>query len=573
MADDDTVVSGLRNTGNTCFFNSVLQALASLPVFHEYVRGILLVHERYDKLLRRQQKKVESDMDPAAKSSDAGDKFDPPQKSSVSAQHADANVGGVAARILSLMRALSWPRGSFPRSTYVPSVALGEFSSTFEDAGQHDAQELLLLLLHTLDDAELLGHLLHAEDYDRLQSLACRHVPPSLMEAVRGRVLKSRATRTATSPEAAGKGRGALAVSPLEPSFPKLPPCVTRGNPCRGEVATRVVCDTCGDPKAARPWLVDEFQCLSLEMRRPQYRSHASSADPSSSLSVEDCLGYFFANQRIEGFFCGSGATCRRAGATKRSHLLRAPRILLLHFKRAVAPGRKSFVALRFGLELDVAPWVSPPAMGVTASHMAGSAAGGGGSSRSSRTPVAAGSTRYRLHAVVEHLGGGLGGHYVTYRRVPSEVQMHPPDAPGLASHESTTSTRPSMGHTGPSPARWAYASDATVNPAVAADVIDGPEAYLLAYQLIEGGAGMRGGPTEADLVAGSERLGDAELVDDWLKMGPLSLMEEQQSWRHPADCDDTRHAGGASGGGPSPGRGVFWFPPDEPEPSGSEDY
>ena len=124
--EDRDIISGLENTGNTCFFNSVLQALAAVPQFHEYVRGIVYAASKAAEI------RISSKRDKRAL--DAPGRFD--------AVKPDANIGAVAARVLAILRALSWPRRSHfpPRHSLVPAVALGEFSSTFEDSGQHDAQ-------------------------------------------------------------------------------------------------------------------------------------------------------------------------------------------------------------------------------------------------------------------------------------------------------------------------------------------------------------------------------------------------------------------------------------------------
>lgn len=120
---DSSLVSGLVNFGNTCFFNSVLQALAAVPYFHEYVRGIIIAHGKAVKLMSL----VNGDRDE--------------KETLYDAKKRDADVGGVSARILALLRVLSRPYGSWDhRETIMPSVALGEFSAMFEDSGQHDAQ-------------------------------------------------------------------------------------------------------------------------------------------------------------------------------------------------------------------------------------------------------------------------------------------------------------------------------------------------------------------------------------------------------------------------------------------------
>ena len=76
--------------------------------------------------------------------------------------------------------------------------------------------------------------------------------------------------------------------------------------------------------------------------------------------------------------------------------------------------------------------------------------------SASSSTPQH--SNSYELVAVIEHLGGGTGGHYVTHRR--------------LAVPPTTDATEP---------ARWVRISDAFVSPVSVDDVL-GAEAYMLFY-------------------------------------------------------------------------------------------
>ena len=149
--DARDIVCGLVNTGNTCFFNSTIQALAAVPEFHEYLRGLIIAHKSADDLRKLLERPLSSDTSGTATTSteppgSAFPEYDPPEKPYAMAEHPDSNVGGVAACILALLRALSWPRKSyFTRSeTISPKVALGVFSSTFEDNGQHDAQVRVL---------------------------------------------------------------------------------------------------------------------------------------------------------------------------------------------------------------------------------------------------------------------------------------------------------------------------------------------------------------------------------------------------------------------------------------------
>ena len=129
----------------------------------------------------------------------------------------------------------------------------------------------------------------------------------------------------------------------------------------------------------------------------------------------------------------------------------------------------------------------------------------------------------YALHAVIEHRGGSQGGHYVTYRRVPSLVLA--------AAGRQTAAPAPGDPH-------WAVASDSSVRPVDAAEVRDA-EAYLLVYQLQCATATELVGTalnTKAvscqeacadSVVAASDGLVFGDDADDWLETDPKVLLQQ----------------------------------------------
>lgn len=382
--DERCIVSGLRNTGNSCFFNSVLQALAAVPAFHEFARGVVITHEYFASMTTKQLS-----ADSKLLMEEATEKEYVPQTGGLVAQiwamlpairvappsdsmkPDETEAGRLAACMLTLLRALSWPREtwSHPVNTITPSLALGVFSETFGDRGQHDAQvrqtfscaehshsmrffamcerpfpplqELLLFLLCALDDKELVDHLqaLQARELLRSQFSGGILVRPSSGSSALAAAAKLRAAETSRRAGRVGMGdpRGGSASShPTEsgtgghvrkrlPSNPSvvasrlltssdlsyiatrqhgLPDCVTRGNPCRGEIGTRVICGACGRGELVRPWVLEDFQCLSVDMpsRLLAFSGGGGSGGSSSGsgrLSVEDCLSAYFSDQKV----------------------------------------------------------------------------------------------------------------------------------------------------------------------------------------------------------------------------------------------------------------------------------
>ena len=222
---------------------------------------------------------------------------------------------------------------------------------------------------------------------------------------------------------------------------------------------------------------------------------------------------------QIEGFFCGRTG-CPRVTATKSACLMRAPRVLLLHVKRALAPGRKSSVVLSFDLTLDVAPWLMRPTAAAATGARSAASGGAGGAGVA---PGPSSSSAYLLRAVVEHRGGAMGGHYVTYRRVPAPLVP-----PSDATEAAAAAPRP----------LWALASDASVSPVSAEDMLESAEAYLLVYELLQGEGGGGG------VVAGSATLLRADVPEHrrWLRQSPEELLRSQR-------------------GGEDADRAVFCFP------------
>jgi ubiquitin C-terminal hydrolase len=119
--------------------------------------------------------------------------------------------------------------------------------------------------------------------------------------------------------------------------------------------------------------------------------------------------------------------------ARKRLLLLRPPQVLMCHLKRLQARGKLN-AHVAFTEVLDMTPfcWHDPDA----------------------ESPLTA---LYRLYAVVEHRGGGSGGHYVAYVRAAG-------------------------------PGGWVLTSDDSVRPCTLAETLKA-QAYMLWYERIPGQA------------------------------------------------------------------------------------
>ncbi|XP_004363495.2 hypothetical protein CAOG_03767 [Capsaspora owczarzaki ATCC 30864] len=266
--------------------------------------------------------------------------------------------------------------------------------------------------------------------------------------------------------------------------------CLSFASPMIGLVATQLVCSACGHEGSLR---LDPFDNISL----PLY------AVDSFSPSLLDCLAAHFSTQPLEGIKCDNcydravplswqssasntpskagkvslaamaAAQGRRWQPTLRGRgslhvaLAKLPPVFAIHLSRLVYTDSGNVKAdkhVRFPMVLDLAPFAyleqqhnaiatmgpEPLARLIRAATRSTEA----GSTAQSSTSSDRNAYRYKLSAVVVHLGGGSGGHFVTYRkikrvyRVPAAVAAAdtPSSVNASVSSEGTESSLPAGG-------------------------------------------------------------------------------------------------------------------------------
>jgi len=264
-----------------------------------------------------------------------------------------------------------------------------------------------------------------------------------------------------------------------------LAAAVSLDNPLKGVTGSRIVCEACGTPApvlralgiealvadpgsaAAAPlrsaWLLESFTMLSLSV-----------PTASGRVSLDALLRRHFGDEAISGYTCdnpvcshiaverrGTGAWAVAANnARKQSGMARMPPVLALHIKRNEFNYGSAYSTGKTATHVDF-PWhldMRPHSLEARASRGGTGVGAGAGAASSVSSSSSSLHSSYELMAVVEHLGGAFGGHYVTSRRVPAAMT----DGDAVAAH-------------------WAFASDTEVTPCSPADVAV-RQAYMLFY-------------------------------------------------------------------------------------------
>jgi ubiquitin C-terminal hydrolase len=258
---------GLVNRGNACYLNAALQCLCRIPELSGYM-------------------------------------LSPEGAAQINAGIRGGASGIIAKEYRRFLELVGGVNGC-AKDPVALRMAIGTRYPQFNNAEQHDAQELLCALLDGLHE-----------------DLARRNEPNDGLTP-RSRNARARPTR---------------------------PPSII-GDLFFGSLITTLLCPVCLNRESG----YDSFVCLSLAL--------PTSPD---ELSLEGCLRYFTSEETLEPTDMWLCPTCKdRVCAKKTTIIHKPPKILILHLKRFTAANKahkKVALAVDYPLELDISRFSETPA-------------------------------------------------------------------------------------------------------------------------------------------------------------------------------------------------------------------
>jgi ubiquitin C-terminal hydrolase len=368
-------VQKLVNYGNTCFVNSALQALASFDDFRKYLS------------LSRGQ---------------------------------DCAVASV---LLEDLDSLKNPISDYAIRAKLNSV--DKVNAYFiEDDEQHDSSEFITFLMDWVDEeikllsnpnivtSDIKGeadHYLLTKDYKKGRESTNNQYNVCTRKRVNPRPLKP--TPIIKLQQAEDSKQPQQPPQPQQPQQPQQPKQSTpserprlqldtmfKANPFSGILRSSL---TCRNYESHFSYSFSNFLHLSVPIRN----------------TLEICFDEYTREENVEWNceFCKEERLKNLeidepdlSYAVKQLSIAHPPRILCVHFQRLVSgqPGyggfeaRKSEQRVKFGLKFNISPYCT-----------------GGIAQRREGKSIPSSPINYDLQAIIVHLGGSTGGHYVTYKR------------------------------------------------------------------------------------------------------------------------------------------------------------